>query len=175
MKEVITLFDKYLKKNNAKFEAIIIGGAALSIMGVINRLTNDIDFLDPNIPEDIKRISVEFAQKFPDLKLDPDYWMNNGPRTLIRDLPKDWRNNLLKIFDGESLKLWTLGRLNLLRTKIYACADREIDYQDCLALKPTTLELDECKEWVLEGDMNPLWAKRVEEVFKRLKKDLGHE
>ncbi|MBF0209002.1 MAG: hypothetical protein HQK53_19245 [Oligoflexia bacterium] len=137
MIEAIRLFDKYLGANGVKFEAIIIGGAALIVMDIINRTTKDIDFLEPNIPEEVKKLSVEFAIKHPDLNLDSMHWINNGPRTLIRDLPKGWRNNIQKIFEGESLILWTLGRPDLLRTKLYACADREIDYQDCCALMPT--------------------------------------
>ena len=175
MKNVIILFDKFLASRKIKFEAIIIGGAALNIMDVINRVTRDVDFLDPNIPEEIKNLSIQFAKKHQELKLDADHWINNGPRTLIRDLPKDWRNNLQKIFTGEALILWTLGRHDLLRTKLYACADRDIDYPDCIALCPTADELIVCKEWVLLGDGNPLWKERVEELYIRLKKDLGHE
>lgn len=79
------------------------------------------------------------------------------------------------IFKGESLTLYTLSRLNLLRTKLYACADRAIDYQDCVAMAPTKEELEACKEWVLAGDAHELWPKRVEEVFIQLSKDLRHE
>lgn len=175
MKDAIALFDNYLYARAKFFEAIIIGGAALNVMDIINRQTKDVDFLDPNIPDDIKLLSIEFAKANTILALDADCWINNGPRTLIRDLPTGWRNNVQKIFDGKSLKLWTLGRLDLLRTKLYACADREIDYQDCIALNPTREELLSCKEWVLLGDANPLWEDRVQEVFDRLAKDLNHD
>lgn len=175
MKNVIKLFDSFLFARNQKFEAIVIGGAALNIMDVIERTTKDIDFLDPNIPEEIKELSIQFANENPTLNLNPNHWINNGPRTLIRDLPQNWRNNLQKIFDGKALTLWTLGRHDLLRTKLYACADRDIDYQDCIALAPTSSELDICKEWVLLGDANPLWKNRVEDLYIKLKKDLGHE
>ena len=144
-------------------------------MDVISRQTKDVDFLDPDIPEEIKKASENFAIKNPTLKLDPKNWMNNGPKTLINDLPKDWRNDLQKIYEGKSLTLWTLGRLNLLRTKLYAYADREIDYNDCIALNPTGLELDQCFAWVLKGDMSELWPERVEFIFKKLKKDLKIE
>lgn len=175
MREVIEKFDLYLKENELNFEAIIIGGAALNIMDVISRQTKDVDFLDPDIPEEIKIASENFAIQNPSLQLDPKNWMNNGPKSLIRDLPKDWRNDLQKIFEGKSLTLWTLGRLNLLRTKLYAYADREIDYNDCVALNPTSDELDQCVEWVLKGDISELWPARVEFIFKKLKKDLEIE
>ena len=172
MKEVIIRFDSHLKDLGLKFEAIIIGGAALNIMDVISRETKDVDFLDPDIPEEIKKASIDFALKNPDLKLAINDWINNGPKSLTRDLPQGWRNDLQKIFEGEALQLWTLGRLNLLRSKLYAYADRDTDYADCMALKPTFAELDACREWVLAGDANDLWPERVDYIFQKLKEDL---
>jgi hypothetical protein len=146
MKLTIQRFDHYLKGLKLSFEAIIIGGAALNVMDVISRHTKDVDFLDPDIPQEIKKASEDFALKNPDLKLDSKNWMNNGPKDLIRDLPEGWRNDLQKIYTGEALILWTLGRLNLLRTKLYACADRDIDFDDCIALNPSLNELEVCKK-----------------------------
>jgi hypothetical protein len=172
MKLEIEKFDSYLEELDLTFEAIIIGGAALNIMDVITRQTKDVDFLDPDIPVEIKKASVNFALKNPDLKLDAKNWMNNGPKSLVRDLPEGWRNDLQKIFEGKALNLWTLGRLNLLRTKLYAYADREIDYSDCMALNPTIAELEACREWVLAGDGSELWPGRVDAIFQKLKEDL---
>lgn len=172
MKLEIGRFDSYLKGLGLSFEAIIIGGAALNIMDVVSRKTKDVDFLDPDIPEEIKAASIEFALKNPDLKLDAKDWMNNGPKSLARDLPDGWRNDLQKIYEGEALILWTLGRLNLLRSKLYAYADRDTDYGDCMALKPTMGELDACKDWVLAGDASKLWPDRVDSIFQKLKEDL---
>lgn len=175
MKEVISKFDKYLTDKGLKLEAIIIGGAALNIMDVVTRTTKDVDFLDPSIPAEIKQASIDFANKYSELNLDSDDWLNNGPEDLIRDLPDGWRNDLQVIFKGEALTLLTLGRLNLLRTKLYACADRDIDFEDCIALSPTLHELNECKEWVLKGDASEFWPARVEEVFKNLIMELNLE
>jgi hypothetical protein len=172
MKQVIARFDSYLSYLGLDFEAIIIGGAALNIMDLITRETKDVDFLDPEIPEKIKKASVDFALKNPDLKLAVHEWINNGPKSLTRDLPQGWRNDLQKIYEGNALHLWTLGRLNLLRSKLYAYADRDTDYDDCIALRPTLAELDACKEWVLAGYASELWPQRVENIFKKLKEDL---
>jgi hypothetical protein len=172
MKQVIIRFDSYLSNLGYEFEAIIIGGAALNIMEVITRETKDVDFLDPDIPEEIKKASVDFALKNPDLKLAKDSWINNAPKGLTRDLPEGWRHDLQKIYQGEALRLWTLGRLNLLRSKLYAYADRDTDYADCIALKPTIAELEACKDWVLAGDTSELWPERVEYIFQKLKEDL---
>ena len=172
MKEIIVRFDSYLKDLGLEFEAIIIGGAALNIMDVITRETKDVDFLDPDIPQEIKKASVDFALNNSDLKLAVNEWINNGPKGLTRDLPHGWRNDLQKIYDGVALRLWTLGRLNLLRSKLYAYADRDTDYSDCIALKPTFAELEACKDWVLAGDTSEFWPERVDYIFQKLKEDL---
>ena len=172
MKDVIIKFDSYLKDIGFEFEAIIIGGAALNIMDVITRETKDVDFLDPDIPEDIKKASVDFALKNPELKLSVHNWINNGPKSLTRDLPEGWRRDLQKIYEGVSLHLWTLGRLDLLRSKLYAYADRDTDYADCMALRPTLIELEACRDWVLAGDAHELWPARVDFIFQKLKEDL---
>lgn len=175
MKLAIKKFDQFLREKGLEFSAIIIGGAALNLMGVITRETQDVDFLDPEIPAEIKKASKEFALQNPNLMLNPAEWINNGPSSLKRDLPTGWRMDLQTIFQGEALTLLTLGRLNLLRTKLYAYADRGIDYQDCMALAPTLSELEDCREWVLQGDASELWPQRVEVIFGKLKKDLGYE
>ena len=175
MREAIEKFDKFLKIKNLSFDAIIIGGAALGLLGIISRETHDVDFLDPQIPLEIKNASIEFAKLNPDMNLVALDWINNGPRSLIRDLPRGWRADLQLVFQGEAMKLRTLGRLNLLRTKLYAFADRGIDFQDCVALSPTLKELEDCKEWVLAGDSNELWPDRVNVIYTQLIKELKLE
>lgn len=175
MEEILKSFDKFLTQKGLKFEGIVIGGAALILIHVINRATRDVDILSPHIPDEIKKASSEFAIRESGFSLNPDEWFNNGPYSLKRDLPEGWELRTEKILKGKSLTLYTLGRMDILRSKLYAACDREIDFDDCLALAPSNKELDICYEWVLKGDANPLWPKRVTEVFGRLKKELGNE
>ena len=99
--EVIDKFDAYLKKRKLKFEAVIIGGAALNIMKTISRDTIDVDCLDPKIPEAIILAAEDFRVEFADLKLH-EKWLNNGPESLIRDLSRNWKSRLQKIYEGQS-------------------------------------------------------------------------
>ncbi len=172
VKKIIKEFDEYLHHMGLEFEGVVIGGAALLLIHVIDRATKDVDILSPEIPDEIKKSSVDFAKKNPKLSLNPNEWFNNGPYSLKRDLPKGWKNRLQRVFKGKSLTLFTLGRLDLLRAKLYAACDRDIDFDDCVALKPTNKELEDCLDWVLKGDSNPLWPKRVEEIYEKLKKEL---
>jgi Nucleotidyltransferase of unknown function (DUF6036) len=174
-KETIRAFDQFLTSHRETFSAIAIGGTALAILGVISRETRDCDILDPEIPETIQKLARKFAvEQTRSGKVLGEDWLNNGPSSLIKNLPEAWRTRLAPLFTGKALKLSTLGRSDLLKTKLFALCDRGTDRQDCLALKPSAEEITECIEWVKYQDANPGWPKHVEEVLKSLAKELGH-
>ena len=175
MKDPIKEFDLYLAKKELSFNAIIIGGAALVIMDIISRYTKDVDCLDPDIPQVILEAAVSFAKEtFDEFQLSDD-WLNNGPVSLKRDLPDNWRERTQLIFTGKALTFYTLGRLDLLKSKLYACCDRGgNDFNDCVALSPTADELESCYEWVLKGDANPLWEAVVKEMFEKIAAEVSN-
>ena len=173
VKDVIQKFDKFLLKKNLKFEAVIVGGAAIILLNLTDRKTKDIDCLDPQISSEIYQASLDFLEAV-ETDLRPN-WLNNGPEDLKSTLPKNWEMRIQKIFEGKSITFYTLGRMDLLKTKLFAFCDREIDFEDCLKLRPSAIELDQCFEWVTAQDGNPLWPKRVEEMFHLLKKALNDE
>jgi hypothetical protein len=171
--KAIPEFDKYLEKKGLFFKGTIIGGAALLILEISERQTKDVDCLSPQIPPEIKEASREFANEHSSLKLDPD-WLNNGPQTLLDNLPKDWRTRLSPLFLGSSLNLTTLGRPDLLKTKLFAFCDRtDPDFSDLLRLKPTEEELNDSIDWVKKCDANPGWPAHVENMFNNLKEALN--
>jgi len=175
MIDVLDKFDIYLEEKGLSFECIVIGGAALIHLGIVTRRTEDVDLLDPEIPKEIKLASISFAKKNSDLGLIPEHWFNSGPESLKKELPEAWKSRLVIMKKGRSLTIWTLGRTDLLKTKLFACCDRDEDFDDCLALKPTESELAKAISWVKFRDTNELWPDHVEKVFGRLKKELGHE
>jgi hypothetical protein len=174
-RNTIEAFDRFLKQKQVGFEAVAIGGAALAIMGVISRETKDCDILDPQIPKVIQLLAEEFAREQTKIGnvLRPD-WLNNGPSSLVKNLPSGWQKRVEPLFSGTHVKLTTLGRLDLLRTKLFAFCDRGTDRQDCLALKPTAKELSECLEWVKHQDSNSKWPKHVEEMFTSLSEEVSN-
>jgi hypothetical protein len=175
MLKVIEEFDLYLSGLNLEFEAVIMGGGALAIMGITDRVTRDIDCVAPEIPTQIKSASEKFCKDFPNLGLDKN-WLNNGPISIIRDLTDGWRDRSTLIFKGKSVTLYSLGRIDLIKTKLWALCDRStVDLQDLLKLKPTISEIDDAREWVIVLDGNPDWPKHVDLVIKKLKINLGYE
>src|SRR3989338_1643382 len=64
-KLLLPRFDRFLADRGAIFEAIVIGGGALSVMGVITRSTVDFDVLDPKIPDAILKLAHELLEARP--------------------------------------------------------------------------------------------------------------
>lgn len=176
MKDALTAFDQFLEKEDLSFSATVIGATALIVMGVIDRATVDVDCLKPAIPADVARAARRFAKAYkgPDGPLRED-WLNNGPEDLKRDLPKGWEQRTTPLFTGKRLKLTTLGRSDLLRSKLFAYCDRQQDLKDCIALKPTTAELRVCLPWLEQRDANPDWPEHVRRSIYYLAERLGHD
>lgn len=174
MRDVIQSFDLFLSARNLRFDAVVIGGAALIIMDVVSRKTKDVDCLDPEIPEDIKKASIEFSELHKEFRLSEE-WLNNGPIDLKRVLPTDWQLRLVNLFEGKAIHFKTLGRSDLINSKLFACVDRGIDFEDCVGLKITLAEFKESYDWICLQDANPLWKKQVNLVFSKLKKALNYE
>lgn len=173
--ELIPQFDTFLSARGLSFSAIAIGGAALSLMGIINRETRDCDILEPELPEYIKRAANEFAREIRRQgEIISDDWLNNGPEQLKQILPKGWSNRLVPLFAGKSLQLMTLGREDLLKSKLFAYCDRGTDLNDCILLNPTRSELIEQYDWLKVQDAHPKWANHVQDRLIDLGDKLGY-
>ena len=89
-RETIAAFDLYLHEQGLMLEAVVVGGAALALLGITDRQTRDVDVLHPDLPESIARAAVEFArQRRAAEKPLGDDWLNNGPSQLGDVLPED--------------------------------------------------------------------------------------
>jgi hypothetical protein len=173
--QIVSRFDAFLVELGLSFEAIIIGGAALGLMGVTSRQTRDCDVLDPPLPRLIHEAALAFAARQRDQgeMLDDD-WLNDKPSSLVNALPPGWRDRLQLVFSGNAVLLRTLGRQELLMSKLFALCDRGLDLPDCLALAPTPAELDQVRPWLEVQDANPDWPRHVRETLEHLRKELGH-
>ncbi len=171
----IEAFDAHLASRGLRFEAVAIGGSALVLMGVIQRLTRDVDVLVPALPAPIAEAVREFARDQRRAGQDlADDWFNNGPIQLCEVLPAGWRARVERIFEGQALALDTLGRPDLLKSKLFALCDRGTDLPDCVALAPTANELHECLPWLELQDGNELWPEHVRATLAELGGRLGH-
>ena len=167
-KTLIPSFDEFLGKRGLRFEGVVIGGAALQLLDIITRRTKDCDVLTPVIPPEIKQASEDFATE---AGLVSD-WFNNGPASLLRDLPQGWQAHLRPIYQGTNLRLLTLGREDILRSKLFAYVDRGIDEEDVIKLNPSKEEINAVLDWVKDRDANPTWPEyvemRINDLMRRL-------
>jgi len=172
-REVIAAFDAYLAVRGLRFEAVVIGGTALNLLGVVRRTTRDCDVLYPAILAEIAKAAVLFALERRTLgdALQND-WLNNGPASLVSALPSGWQQRLTVVFEGEAILLNSLGRLDLLRSKLFGLCDRARDLGDCVALAPTRAEISVIAPWLAEQDGNPDWSEHVSEVLRDLERRL---
>lgn len=62
-RDIIAAFDAYLEARGLHLKAVVIGGAALNLLGVVSRLTKDCDILFPEISEEIAKAAQIFARE----------------------------------------------------------------------------------------------------------------
>ncbi|MFH0900062.1 MAG: DUF6036 family nucleotidyltransferase [Pseudomonadota bacterium] len=157
-------------------DAVVIGGTALGLLDVVSRQTRDCDILHPQLPPEINAAARELAilrrQQGDTLQ---DEWLNNGPSSLSDVLPAGWMQRLQLAYEGDAVTLRSLGRLDLLRSKLFVLCDRGTDLADCLALAPTVAELVEIAPWLEAQDINPDWRPaHTRATLDDLRRRLGH-
>lgn len=169
---IVERFDQFLTSKKLRFEAVVIGAGALSLLKIISRETKDVDVIDPILPSEIKAAAKEFAKLNPGLLHD---WINNGPSQMRDKLRTGWQKRLRKIYSGKSIVLFTLDRIDLLATKLQGLGDRGEfgpDWNDIKAMKPTQIEMDEALSWATQQDANPSWPAHVTGLIKKLMKEM---
>jgi hypothetical protein len=174
-REIIAEFDHFLAQRGLTFEAVVVGGAALALLGTISRETRDCDVLHPRLSEQLLQAARAFAEhKRNGGEVLHDDWLNNGPSSLADVLPGGWMERVQVVYSGQAITLHTLGRLDLLRSKLFALCDRGLDLLDCVALAPSAEELEAVNPWLERQDANPGWPAHVRAILDDLRTRLGH-
>lgn len=167
--ELLPQFDRFLAERGLRLDAVVAGGTALALLGIIQRETRDCDLLEPLLTEDLLWAAAAFARTLRDQgQVLRDDWLNNGPASLGPLLPEGWKQRLRLVHDGKALRLWSLGRPELLLAKLWALCDR------ALALRPSAAELAEAETWIIHQDLNPDWPAHVRSTLGDLAGRLGH-
>jgi len=171
-KELVQKLDDFLVSQNTSLELTIAGGAGLVLLDITNRFTHDMDVLEPNLSTSVKLLSIDFAEKHPELKLEAVTWLNDAASVFKKDLQTGWRDRTQVLHDGPGLKLKTLGRQDFLVAKVKSFTNREAqDYADIVALAPNEKELADTTKWVISITREAEKTEVVESL-ERLKKQL---
>ena len=107
------------------------------------------------------------------------HWLNTGPSLQWHaGLPPGierrihWRQYA-------ALGVGRVGRQDLILFKLFAAADSagpgSVHYQDLLALRPTSEELDAATVWVRTQDASPIFAEILSQLIECIHRDLDDD
>lgn len=161
LEEILSLLAERLSFElpETKWNLIVCGGAALSILNLVQRTTKDIDVIgklvenkidyanfDPIFNEQISIIAELFNL--------PSDWINTGPEDFIKTgLPEGIIERLITKNYGQNLSICFISRYDQIFLKLYASVDRGgYHVDDLIKLNPTEIELLNACKWVCEQD-----------------------
>ncbi len=171
IERALSLLDAELEaRGAASVELVVVGGAAMSVLGFIARPTKDVDVLgvrdvvgferEPRIvkhsllPDPIPAAASAVAKA---LAIDPG-WLNSGPADLLdHGLPHGFETRLVKRQYGSRLAVCFASREDLIALKVYAAADSGVGRHtdDLAALEATCAELIAGAKWACTHDRSP--------------------
>lgn len=197
IEEALTRVGELLVAASETHAVVVLGGAAMNLLGFAERTTRDVDVVafghpvgeDPPsevrpptepLPPGLRR-AVETVAR--DLGLATD-WMNTGIALQWRQgLPAglagrlQWRNYGEPGIGG----LWVglVDRYDLVFFKLFAAADsigpRSVHYQDLIALAPSDEEIAAAAAWVHDQDASPTFHDVLDRVVRHVRQDLARD
>jgi len=170
-----------LARRGQQAAIVVVGGTALNLLGVVDRVTRDVDVI---ATATVRPDGEPGAIRPPDPLPAP---LAEVVATVARDLglPLDWLNTtvggkwttgLPPGFAGRiswqrhgGLWIGLAGRIDLIYLKLYAAADdigpASRHFNDLLALRPTRQELAAGRAWVEGQDPSPAMAEALQRVI----------
>ena len=188
LEELLAAVGEHLAAMHATAAIVVVGGGALSIMGWVDRTTNDIDVIARarraegrwvvGPPEPLPPVLIEaVARVARDYALAND-WLNTA-------VAMQWRTGLPERFVEEvewrrfgALDVGFAGRRSIIALKLFAAVDQgseSVHFQDLVALDPMDSELDDAVDWVARQDPSPGFARLVEEEVGNVRDALGRD
>ena len=180
-----------LAAEGQEYAIVILGGAALDLLEIVQRQTTDVDILafarprpqEPPLaatieqppepmPEALRRAARIVAE---DLDLDM-HWLNTAPALQWRaGLPPGLETRVTWELYG-ALWVGLVHPYDLVFFKLFASADSagpaSVHYQDLIALDPSETELNEAAIWVETQDASIDFQLILQQVLAHVRKDL---
>jgi hypothetical protein len=186
IERALSAVGELLSVEGKRVHVVIVGGAALNLLRIVQRSTRDVDVLaiarprpgsrrpklrhpDP-LPAPLRRAAAAVAR---DLDLPPD-WLNT-------DVAGQWETGLPQGLERRvhwhsfaGLKVGVVDRRDLIFFKLYAATDdrgpQSVHYQDLLALRPTEAELAAAARWVRRQDPSPAFAHELGGLLEHVRR-----
>ncbi len=174
----LNALEAQLRRLGRRIKLVVCGGAALNALGLVQRVTADVDVLGiiqegsvltvrrADFPDWLK-VSIQRVAR--DLNLPPD-WMNSGPTSLVDlGLPEGLEERLEERVYGGSLTVYFLSRFDQIHLKLYAAVDRD-DYhvRDLVMLKSTDSEIRSAALWSMTHDVSEGYRTLLIDLLQRI-------
>lgn len=169
-----------LQAEGERFWLLAVGGVAINLRRVRQRVTGDVDVIARVQPAHDGRPVLLRPEPFPDslerairrvasdFGLPPD-WMNAEiGRIWDQELPP-WIDEEVAWHDYGGLQLGIAGRRTLIALKLWAAVDqgpRSVHAQDLLSLAPSDEELEEAARWVGGQDAAPEFGSQLRQAVE---------
>ena len=161
---ILAALAEQLRSLDAQQEIIVIGGSALTALGLVKRATRDVDLLaiaedgelhpaEP-LPEALRTARERVARDF-DLA---ENWLNGGPTDLLTwGLPAGFMTRVVTRHYGHALTVHFAGRVDQIHFKLFAMVDQAGGRHeaDLRALQPSKDELIAAARWSVTQDPSP--------------------
>jgi hypothetical protein len=158
-------------------EMVVIGGSALTALGLVRRATRDVDLLaiadkgelrlaEP-LPGELLSARAAVARDF---GLDEN-WLNAGPTDLLKwGLPHGFMTRVVSRQYGPALVAHFAGRVDQIHFKLFAMVDQGGGRHetDLRALDPTATELIAAARWSITQDPSPGYRSVLVEALRYL-------
>ena len=174
---LLTALGEQLARARAHVELVVIGGSALTILGIVDRATRDVDVvalldddelhsanpLPPALLEARDAVAADFGVYAG--------WLNAGPSELLDfGLPVGFTGRLERREFGEALVVHLASRFDLIHFKLYALVDQGAGRheEDLRALRPTREELLAAARWSRTHDPSEGFRQTLEGALRYL-------
>lgn len=182
IEEALRATGELVAASGQRFSIVVVGGASLTVLGIVVRATNDVDVIAVAEKTQAGEIIFQNANPLPEIII-------RAAGTVARDrgLPPNWLNSVVgsqfeaglppdleKGLEWRSyggLEVGFAGRQALIFLKLYAAADNSpssVHTQDLIALRPTAAELAVATKWVVGQDASPEFASIVTKVVEHV-------
>ncbi|MGH2836915.1 MAG: DUF6036 family nucleotidyltransferase [Thermoleophilaceae bacterium] len=157
-----------------RYEIVVVGGAGLQALGIIDRVTRDIDIVALREGDDLvdaERLPAEFIEARDRVAADfriPTSWLNSEPASLRQGgLPAGFVDRLETRSYGTGLIVHLASRTDQIFLKLYAAVDQGPGKHeaDLRMLSPTSEELVAAARWARTHDPSSGFAQVLRECL----------
>ena len=186
LEELLNAVGSHLEGQKSEAAIVVVGGATLSVLGIVDRPTKDVDVIAQARRDDGGNWTLTPPMPLPEALqkavalVGRDYGL--AANWLNTEVGAQWPHGLPEstLLDTEWRRyaaLWVgfVGRQTLITLKLFAAVDRgpeSVHYQDLLALQPTSSELATAEEWVVGQDTSELFPSLIQDVISHVRRDL---